>query len=230
MVFFFAKYLSLYGEENYDGMFSGVNMVPVQTTRGDGEGDVGGAAEPLLQQPDTAAGVATSTTDTAEIRSPPQSPPEIESPPQSLSPPPTNEIRPRSPNRPQTQVLYAEILKTAPTVVAERQARASSASPKHGSPQLNGTRVESPVVDLDSNKSPSPVPLSPLSDRSFTTSDNSSSGASYILPNGPPTVPSQQQPQRPAGFKERLMREPLPDPKAPVTLRAMSPDTPETNF
>lgn len=199
-------------------------MVPIQDAQRDT-----GVNEPLLLQP----ALASSTTETAE----PQSPPQVDSPPQSLSPQPSEEIRPRSPNRPQSQVLYAEILRTAPSVIAERQqARGATPSPKNGSPYLNGVR-NSPTIN--ERQSPAPaqnLSLSPLSDRSFTTSEHSSSGASYTLPQ----EPQSQQPQRPTGFKERLMKEPLPDVKlertnGPVTnqvnsLRALSPETPETNF
>lgn len=228
LVFFFSKYLSLYGEEDYDGMLGGVRMVPLQEAQT-------GASEPLLQP----VGVANLTFDTVEPQSPPQSPEQFES--LTQSPEPTREVSPKSVNRPKSQVVYAEILRTAPTVMAERQARAASSSPKNSpkfrtktpspTPVKNGR--DSPVLDFTPIQSPpNNQSLSPLSNRSVTTSHNSSSGASYILPTGPAEKLS-----RSTGFKERLMREPLPDPKVTVPvenqindLRALSPETPETNF
>lgn len=239
-VYIFVKYLSIYGEDEYDDRLGGVRLVPVQQPDDHLE-----ANQPLLQP----VAVASSTADTAEMLSPPQSPP------QSLSPPP-EEIRPRTPNRPQSQVVYAEILRTAPTVMAERQARAASPGSSNGSPKT-GARFSpggSPALDQHfPQKSPSSTPrgrespaldfspaqpasqnLSPFTDRSMSPSDNSSSStsASYTLPT--------ERPQRPTGFKDRLMKEPLPKvavagANGPITnqvgdLRALSPDTPETNF
>lgn len=180
LVYFFVKYLTIYGEDEYEGMIGGVRLVPVQhAAEPQSEPNDGGAAEPLLQQPTAASDVLStgdqSTVEYASIVSP--------------------EPRPVSPLQPPpSQVTYAEILRTAPAVVAERQVASPSPTPASPEPSDN---------------------MSPLSARSMGTS-STSTGASYILPTGPP--------ERPTGFKERLAREPLPG-LVGTDQRALSPET-----